>query len=293
MNVGQLDLRERIRRLTRDPSALRSFVAQLPINPSAARRFAIIPCAGASTRMGRIGHPKALHPINGVPSIVRLMDALAPHVDRFYLPINDRPGEETKFQDAFRAFGKQWDVGFVPVSRPLGDGDAVLRALRGIPAAFQGQIVLAWGDTTIVDPDIVTLSLRILDALDSDAPLVVPTAVEAEPYVALMRDDTGRICDVRYRRRGEFERDKEHDLSLFFFQRGPIQEALSGMAAEFFQAETGSYRSPRGELSFLDVFKHLYNRSIETVAPCIGAEGAVLSFNTPEEANEISHRIGA
>lgn len=291
MTEAPPNLRAKIRSLARDAAALRALAATLPPAASAARRLAAIPCAGSGSRMGGLGYPKALHPIRGVPSLLRLMETLASSVSGFLLAVNDDPADLQKFRQALASRSVAWNVTYVPVSRPLGDGDAVLRLLRAVPRAFEGEVIVAWGDATVLDADLVTLSLRILNALDAEAPIVAPTVFEPEPYVALLRDAQGRICDVRYRRRGEVERDKEHDLSLFFCRYRPVLEALEEMAGGLYDPALAAYRCARGELSFLDLFKHLYSHSLETVAPCIGTTASVLSYNTQDEAESISRRL--
>ncbi len=258
-------------------------------NLQSEERIAIIPCAGKGKRMGDLDIPKPLYPVAGLPAVVRLMSELRLYFSRFFVPISNK---ETDLQSFTNGIGDELMklTTFVPTIPGFGDGDAVFHAINALPEDFTGQLLVIWGDTVILDKNIVPICLRILSTLRDVCKLVVPTTFEREPYVAIIRDKEGRVCDVKYRRRGQFEHNKEHDLSMFFGYCEDISHFLRILVKKLRREKEG-YHSFNSELSFLDIIPEIYREGHEVVSPCIGYEGAVMAFNTLEDVYAIEKHI--
>ena len=252
-------------------------------------RIAIIPCAGKGKRMGDLDIPKPLYPVGGVPALVRLMSDLRLYFSRFFIPISNKNTDLLSFTNGIGDELMKVTT-FVPTIPGFGDGDAVFHAISALPKNFTGQLLVIWGDTVIVDKNIVPICLQILSTLRDECKLVVPTTFEKEPYVAIIRDKDGRVCNVRYRRRGQFEHNKEHDLSMFFGYCGDIGHFLRKLEKKL-RRENDGYHCFNSELSFLDIIPEIYREGHEVVSPCIGYEGAVMAFNTLEEIDAIEKQI--
>ena len=248
-------------------------------------RIAIIPCAGRATRMGEIGLPKALWPINGVPAVERLLNALSPYFQQFYISVNDTKSDKELFRAKLGNELMEHTV-LVETVPGLGEGDAVLRTMEIVPGDYDGEVLITWGDTVIMDEDLVPQCLRLLDQVGNKTPMLLPTVIENEPYVAIIRDDYGIVCDVKFRRRGEICYNKEHDMNLFFGNYLGIKRHLTDIAHELRKTD-GTYESFNAELSFLDIVKSMSSKGKEVVAVCMGHDDSVGSFNTVEEAQSI------
>jgi len=235
--------------------------------------------------MGDIDIPKALWPINGVPAVIKLMKALYPYFQQFYLPVNNTKSDKELFRTTIGVELMQHTV-LVETVPGLGEGDAVWRAMNTFPDNYDGEILVTWGDTVIMDKDLVPHCLRLFDQIGNQAPMLLPTVIENEPYVAIIRNEYGIVCDVKFRRRGEICYDKEHDLSLFFGNYSSIKRHLTDMANHLRKPD-GTYDSFNDELSFLDIVKKISSEGKEVVAVCMGHDNSIGSFNTVGEAQAI------
>lgn len=150
---------------------------------------AVILAAGKGTRMKSDQH-KVLHPIAGRPMLAHLLDS----VDRLgpaKTVVVVGSGRE-QVEPVVAAHG-----GEVVVQEPqLGTGDAVRKA-EPILGAFDGDVLILYGDTPLVESATMLAMLDRLNASDSPVAVVVASR-PADPlqYGRIIADEEGRIVKM-------------------------------------------------------------------------------------------------
>ena len=142
---------------------------------------AIVLAAGKGTRM-RSDLPKVLHRVCGLPMVEHVVRALrGAGVERIVVVVG-HGGEAVQ-----TALGGSVEVAWQ--REQLGTGHAVACAVEAL-AGFEGPVVVASGDTPLVDAATIR---DFLDAHEGSA-LTVATALLHEPegYGRIVRDDAGR-----------------------------------------------------------------------------------------------------
>src|SRR5688572_17240033 len=110
----------------------------------------LIAAAGAGSRAS-LPYPKTLHPVEGKPILVRLLELLRP-IDPRPTIVVSRAGREP-IARCLAAHGFQADL--VEQEQATGMGDAVL-SFRASPAcATADHVLLAWGDIPLLQSETV------------------------------------------------------------------------------------------------------------------------------------------
>src|ERR1700677_2538487 len=151
---------------------------------------AIVLAAGLGTRM-RSGKAKVLHAIRGEPMLARTLRAIAAlNPDLIITVVGHQAGEVT---EAARQCLTDRDLRFALQAEQRGTGDAARIAMTALPATFDGDILIAYGDTPRLRPS--TLD-AFRDAHDRDGRGLsfISTQLDAPGgYGRVVRDSSGAV----------------------------------------------------------------------------------------------------
>ena len=189
---------------------------------------AIILAAGKGTRM-KSDLPKVLHPVCGLPMVEHVVRALrGAGVDRVVVVVG-HGGEAVQ-----AALGAS--VEYAWQREQLGTGHAVRCAVEAL-AGFEGTIVVASGDTPLVDA--VTMA-ALIEAHDG-ATLTVATAMLDDPtgYGRIVRDAAGRPQRIVEQKDATPEQRliREINAGLYAFDAATLFRLLPLLSSENAQGE--------------------------------------------------------
>ena len=159
-----------------------------PLNPRCA---AILLCGGKGSRMASQGIDvhKPLIPVDGVPSLLRVLDQLMECGVGFDCTLvvvpNERVGE---YEDVL----SDRDCKVVVQHNPLGTGDAVNCALNHLPDGIE-HVYVSFGTQPLVQNGTVRASLE--HQIKNNLGFTLPTTITTDPYAPLVRDAAGRVAD--------------------------------------------------------------------------------------------------
>jgi CTP:molybdopterin cytidylyltransferase MocA len=255
----------------RDPGAQRSAVCRLLDDlggESPDREFwPIIVAAGkgARARATGIAVPKPLVPVSGVPSVLRVLEAVyASHFALRRPIIVASPETEPALRQLLPPDGAEFAI----QPRALGTGDAVLCAAQAM-RDFDGLALVVWGTQPVIRAQTVRRSLT-LAALYPEYEMIVPTAIVEKPYAPLLRNSSGAVCGSRETHL-EQARSLEHgetNVGLFVAASGAMLEALSELKSAYWRESEGRYDRPGGELGFPNELITLFSRRACGVLAC-------------------------
>ncbi len=187
---------------------------------------AIIPAAGRGTRL-QFDLPKALFPLKGKALIDWVVDRVSFGVSRIVVVIS--PKDEALFREWLvgRADAAKILLAFQPVA--LGTVDAILCAESNTTTR---NTVVAWGDHYSIRRRTVQLTLQVHEVIQQ-ASLTFPTCERKNPYIAVQRDQQGKITGVEQaRERKSPIKFGENDCGLFAFNTKILYEVLHGARRE-------------------------------------------------------------
>ena len=229
----------------------------------------IVPAAGLGTRL-RTTLPKVLAHVNGRPMLDWLLALYQGVVDRAIIVVHP------SFADQIRAYGETTGARLVyqVQETPTGMLDAIICTAPAVAASDASRILITWCDQIAIHPQTVARLTTVSDTQPAAA-LVMPTARQADPYIHLERDSTGRIVRVLHRREGDrLPPVGESDMGLFSLSRDAFLNDLASFAAS---AGTGG---ATGERNFLPFIPWMAERAGVLTFPCVDPIEAV-GVNTP------------
>lgn len=231
------------------------------------RLSALVAAAGRGTRAG-LPYPKTLHPVGGVPILVRLLRTLAPYDDCPTVIVS--PDGRNPVRDCLDAHELRAHLVVQP--HPAGMGDAVLRLDESPAGADADHVLLAWGDLPCLQP--ATFAGTVAAHLAHQNDLTFPTRHVPAAYTVVSRDPHGAVSGVmETREQGVTEpRPGEREIGLFAFRKVPVFAALR----EDLEGKRGR---GTGEHGFLYVVRHLAQRGLRIEAPPIATELDLVSLN--------------
>jgi len=226
----------------------------------------LIAAAGSGTRAG-LPYPKTLHPVQGRPILVRLIELLRPVDPRPALIVS--PAGRRLIQACLGEHGLAADL--VEQSSPTGMGDAILR-FRDAPGAEQAEHVLAvWGDIPLIQPETVRAMVEAHLANGND--FTFATREVEQAYTVVTRDESGAVRSVvETREAGTEPGPGERDIGLFIFRPGPVLDLLD-------ERLPGWNGRSTGEHGFLYVIRHLAERGHKVEALPVATELDLVSLN--------------
>ncbi len=241
-----------------------------PTPPSSSVRV-VVPAAGKGSRSG-MSLPKTLRVVDGVPILVRILDAVRGLDARPVVVVS--PDGRAAIADALRGAGR--DAELVVQDAPRGMGDAVRQFDRADGADRAETLIVVWGDMVAVDGELIRQALATLvrDGLE----LVFPSHIATPPYTLVVRDEQGEVRGLVERREAPagFPETGESDTGVFVFQKDPVFRILREEPPELRGRTTG-------EVGFLAVVGLLAARGGRVAALPIATALAASSFNSPED----------
>jgi NDP-sugar pyrophosphorylase family protein len=265
------------------------------INPSKTelprKRIAIIPAAGDASRFNSI-IPKPLFPINGKPTILRLVKSLAPWCEKIIILI--KPSHRNDFEKSLENYNKK--VQLVDYTLVSGEGRVVLDALDYVNSEFS-DIVIAWSDLAVTSQEKIKFTLEMHSKYG--AAMTFPTMPEKKPYVAIMRDNYDRVCKAAFKEYGDIQEMGEHDCSFFIVKFETLKSSLISLHNKYYcekeqRYDFQAFGAPpykKGEFKFLYIIQELYKNKYPIKALPICIPNEFLSFNTLEEAMQIEKKL--
>jgi bifunctional UDP-N-acetylglucosamine pyrophosphorylase / glucosamine-1-phosphate N-acetyltransferase len=231
---------------------------------------AIVLAAGLGTRM-RSGKAKVLHAIGGEPMLARALRAIAAlDSDLIITVVGHQAGEVT---EAARQTLTGRDLRFAFQAEQRGTGDAARIAMTALPATFDGDILIAYGDTPRLHP--ATLA-AFRDAHDRDGGGLsfISTRLDApDGYGRVVRDPSGAV-----------ERIVEHrDAS-------PAERAINEIHTGIYLIDASLLRETLAALTNDNAQHEFYLTDIVSIARHLGAPVRAWLAHNPAEFEGINTR---
>lgn len=250
----------------------------------------MIVAAGVGSRLNA-SVPKALVPITDISCLTTTLQQIGDKFRNVYIVTNIKAHEQWK--EYFTELNFVWpnltrNIIQIEIESGLGDGHAVMTALKQVYEVATQEIVIAWGDVFFQHPEIID-ELLIKGLEFADATSIIPAVMEKNPYVALVVDDECRCRCADFSKYGEVHLAGYHDQSVFYFDKYFLLVSLEQMHRTLWKDRR--YIAVNGELSLLYAFHYLYNLDKRLAAKVYETKWPTLSFNTPEEVASIQQEI--
>lgn len=238
--------------------------------------------AGKGSRMGG-NVPKALVPITNEPNLTTTLKQIGNKFKNVFIVTNE------DIQDQWVKYFASLDeslfsnVTNISIRSGLGDGHAVLNALKQTTNYFNHEIVVVWGDVFFPFGEIIDELLT----MPANGRGLIPAKKVDNPYVTIITDDQLRIKSADFSKYNEIHAHGFHDQSVFRFNKPLIIETLTTLHDSLWK--NGQYLTQSGELSLLYAFHYLQNigKPLQLYETCY----PTLSFNTPQEVQHIQKEI--
>ena len=238
----------------------------------------IIPAAGAGTRL-QSATPKVLSPVNGRAMIDHLFDRYRHVVGRVVLVVN--PSFEAQVRRHVEHLAPAFDVQYAQQAEATGMLDAILLASDAAQQRPASRIWITWCDQVGVHPHTIT-KLQQLSEQHADAPVILPTARQAPPYIHLERDAVGRITAIRQRREGDdMPEVGESDMGLFSLSSDAYFNLLPQFSSEATRA------AATRERNFVPFVPWLVHRGVSVVTFPATHELEAVGINTPADRRRL------
>lgn len=234
---------------------------------------ALIAAAGSGKRAS-LPYPKTLHPVEGKPILVRLLELLRPFDPRPTVVVS--PSGHGAVARCLKEAGA--DAEIVEQLAPTGMGDAILcfRNSPAYPAA--DHLLVVWGDIPFLEHATVAQLCAAHLAADNDFTFVTRQAEAA--YTIVTRDDDGRVNGVvETREEGLEPGPGERDIGLFIFRTKPLLELLE-------KRLPGAIGRSTGEHGFLYIVRQAAEAGFKVDALPIASARECVSLNRLADLTE-------
>ena len=228
---------------------------------------ALIVAAGKGTRAG-LPYPKTLHPVKGVPILLRLLE-LVETIDRTPTVVVSPEGK-VPITRCIATAGRTAHL--VVQAQPRGMGDAVLQFTRSPAFPDTTDVVLIWGDVPLIQTE--TLNATMVRHLKNDNDFTFPTRHVDKAYTFVSRNILREVVSVEETRETteRLQLSGERDIGLFVFKKAPVLEALE-------RDLRGKFGRVTGEHGFLYVIAHLASLGCRVEGLDIAKEIDLVSLN--------------
>jgi bifunctional UDP-N-acetylglucosamine pyrophosphorylase / glucosamine-1-phosphate N-acetyltransferase len=194
----------------------------------------VVLAAGQGTRM-KSSVAKVLHELSGVPLIGHVLaTAQALEPDHVAVVVRHQRDEVAEALTEFAPEALIVDQDEIP-----GTGRALEVALKALPTAFTGDVVVISGDVPLLDSD--TLRAVIAHHRDQAAVATLITTMLEDPtgYGRVVRDDHGLVQKVVEERDASTAEAalQEVNAGAYVFQRQAVSDALDGVGTHNAQGE--------------------------------------------------------
>lgn len=226
----------------------------------------LIPAAGTGSRAG-LPYPKTLHPIGGVPILLRQLELLR-SLDPCPVVVTSPSGRSLIAETLVQA-GAAAEL--VEQAAPTGMGDAILRLDAALAGAKAEHVVAVWGDIPLLDPRTIAASVERHLAAGND--FTFPTRHVDTAYTIVTRDAAGQVTALaETREAGLTPGPGERDIGVFVFRRTPVFKLLRCRLP-------GAFGITTGEHGFLYIVRHLADRGHRIEALPIATARDLVSLN--------------
>jgi N-acetylgalactosamine kinase len=238
---------------------------------------AVILAAGKGTRMNSEKN-KVCHSVGGIPVINRGIATLKNCGFANILVVVGHKYEEViaTVEEEFK------DVNFVLQEPPKGTGHAVKCACNYLQSInFSGNLLIIAGDK-IVDGESLMAMRKEFENEAYDL-LLATCLSEGKSFGRIIRDEEGKVKAILESkgREKDFPPTDETNQSIYMFKASPLYEALPLIQED-----------PRsGEEQVTDVVSVFYDKGLK-IGTFIVDKEKILTFNTPEELEEIEKKVG-
>ena len=237
----------------------------------------IVLAGGRGTRM-RSDMPKVLHPVNGVPIVRRLLDALMPIFPKPIVVIGYK-GEEVR-----QALGE--GVSYAIQSEPLGTGDAVRTAMDALSNEHFDRIIVVPGDHPLISRE--TIERLMVLQKEKAASVAVVTAIEPDfegenatflHYGRILRNEAGDVAGIiEWKDASEIERNiREVNTSYYAFDARWLRKHI-GMLSRDNAAQ---------EYYLTDLVRMANDSGERVVALAVGDIREAFGVNDPEQLGRV------
>lgn len=226
----------------------------------------LIAAAGAGSRAG-LPYPKTLHPVRGVPILVRLIRLLQAIDPRPAVVVS--PSGRAPIEACLEQFGL--DAELIEQSRASGMGDAVLQFREAGDYGSAEHLLLVWGDIPLLQEATIAQLRRAHFDHANDFTFV--TRHVAQAYTLVSRSPDGAVLSlIETREAGSEAMPGERDIGLFLFRPHPVLELLD-------RRLPGALGRATGEHGFLYIVGHLVAQGCRVEALPIATEQDLVSLN--------------
>ena len=233
----------------------------------------LIPAAGTGSRAG-LPYPKTLHPVGGVPILLRQL-ALLRAFDPCPVVVTSPSGRAPIAQTLDMA-GVSAEL--VEQSAPTGMGDAILRLDAAEAGAACEHVVTVWGDIPLLDPH--TIAATVARHRQANNDFTFPTRRVDAAYTVVTRDAAGKVTALaETREAGLTPSPGERDIGVFVFRRAPVFDLLR-------RKLPGALGTTTGEHGFLYIVRYLVEHGHAVEALPIATQRDLVSLNRLSDLDE-------
>lgn len=231
----------------------------------------LVAAAGRGTRAG-LPYPKTLHPVQGKPILIRIVELLAPYDAQPTVIVS--PAGKTLVADCLQDYGRQAHLVVQPA--PCGMGDAVLHFEKSPAFAEAEHVLLLWGDVPLIQPKTVAGVVEAHLAHGND--LTLATRQVPSAYTVVTRDSAGQVVDLCETREagGKGPGPGERDVGLFVFRKQATLETLHKDIPQRYGRSTGEH-------GFLYVVGEMVRSGYRVEALPLATELDLVSLNALED----------
>ena len=239
----------------------------------------VILAAGQGTRM-RSSLPKVLHPIGGrtllghVLHTAQQLPASTVRVvvrherDRVVQALEDIPGVEIVDQDE------------IP-----GTGRAVQLAVEGLPADFDGDVLVLSGDVPLIEADTLAGFLEAHRAAAAEATLMSATIDDPTGYGRIIRDADGSVARIVEQKDASDDEAAvtEVNAGVYVFRAASLRETLAQVGTD----------NAQGEMYLTDVVRLLRQAGRTVAAEAVADARVTFGVNDRAQLSDVAAILNA
>ncbi len=207
---------------------------------------AILLCGGKGSRMASQGIEvhKPLIPIDGVPSLLRVLDQLEECAVEFDCTLVVVPPDKV---GEYEIVLLDRECKVLVQHNPMGTGDAVNCALSHLPDDIE-HVYVSFGTQPLVQNGTIHASLE--HQIENGLGFTLPTTITTNPYAPLIRDADKRVVDsVETHLEGAEKLEVgEANVGAYWATIGTLNSVLTQIVASKWSGK--KYNTPSGELGY-------------------------------------------
>lgn len=196
----------------------------------------IILAAGLGTRM-RSAKAKVLHDAGGEPMVARAVRAITPLNPELIVVVVGHQAEMV--EAAVRRAIPHQQPRFAPQAEQRGTGDAARAALTQLPADFDGDILIVYGDTPRLNPTTLAAFRAAYNRDGGGLSFISTRPANPEGYGRVIRDGSGAVVGiVEHRDASTAERAiTEVNTGIYLADAALLRQTLAALTNDNVQHE--------------------------------------------------------